>query len=162
MPTPTYDLIASNVLTSATATVTFSSISGGYRDLVLVCQPIHATLAESSLRLRFNSSSTGYSFVIAVGTGNTEISESGTGTEINLSPYAQITTSQDSSQIVQIMDYSTNKHKIALVRADRAAGSTEMQAHRWASTSAITSLELFAGSGNLNTGSSFHLYGIVS
>jgi len=161
MPTPTYDLIASNVLTSSASSVTFSSISASYRDLVLVCQPIHAT-ATSNLRLRFNSSSTGYNFVIAIGDGSSAVSESGTGTEINLSPYAQITTSQDSLQIVQVMDYAADKHKTALVRANRAAGATEMQAHRWADTSAITSLELFAGSGNLNTGSSFYLYGIVS
>jgi hypothetical protein len=70
-------------------------------------------------------------------------------------------TTADNVITVSVFDFAqTNKHKSVLVRADRSAQATEMQAHRWGSTSAITSIDLFAGSGNLAAGSTFSLYGL--
>ena len=72
----TYTPITSNTLTSATASVTFSSISGTYTDLVLVVSAQSAS-TNVDLAMRFNSDSgTNYSNTRLYGTG----SAAGSGT----------------------------------------------------------------------------------
>ena len=51
--TATYDLVASNVLTSTAASVSFSSIGASYRDLIIVIDAAVGTSA--SLNCRVNS-----------------------------------------------------------------------------------------------------------
>ena len=55
MPTSTYDLIASNVLTSSASNIEFTSIPSTYRDLVIV---MTVTADSASFgRMRFNNNS---------------------------------------------------------------------------------------------------------
>jgi hypothetical protein len=54
----TYTPIVTNTLSSATSSVTFSSISGSYTDLVLVIAYKAATTNYPTLRLSFNGSAT--------------------------------------------------------------------------------------------------------
>ena len=69
--TATYEKIASQTLSSTVATVTFSSISGAYTELVLVMNPISNTTSGSYPYLRFNSDSgTNYSRTMIQGTGS--------------------------------------------------------------------------------------------
>lgn len=151
--TPTYDLIASAVLTSTTATVTFSSISG-YRDLVLVCNPRGA-----SAFLQFNSDT---------GNNYSEVNMFGNGTSANGGQSATIdrvyVSEADGMGIANIMDYSTtDKHKTVIARQDIASSFTQLSSHRWANTSAITSILIYNRfSNNFTAGSTFYLYGIVS
>jgi len=65
------------------------------------------------------------------------------------------------------MDYSaTDKHKTVLVKrgvSDATGYSVGMEAGRWASTSAITSINIFDQSGDtFDAGSSFALYGVAA
>ena len=163
MPTPTYDLIASNVLGSATASVTFSSIPATYRDLVLVAT---ATSSSNDVPfIRFNSDSSSiYSGLTMNGDGGTAYSS----TQSSPFSYAgfwnsQITTDATLAKI-QIMDYSaTDKHKTFISRLDQAIfGRTAAYAHRFGTTTAISSLTFSMLSGTFSAGSSFYLYGIVS
>ena len=62
MPTPTYDLLASSVLGSNTATVSFSSIPSTYQDLVLVVNASATALAFG--RVRVNDDFSTYRYVI--------------------------------------------------------------------------------------------------
>jgi hypothetical protein len=65
--------------------------------------------------------------------------------------------------IHQIMDYSaTDKHKTVLTTRILAASYVDRFAQRWANTSAITSMEVFASSNAFAIGSTFSLYGIAS
>jgi hypothetical protein len=78
MPTPTYDLIASNVLGTATSSVSFTSISGSYRDLIIVVNGL-GNGGEINADLRFNSDSgNNYSFVRMRGSGTAASSSTGT------------------------------------------------------------------------------------
>lgn len=160
MPTPTYDLIASNVLSSSASSVTFSSISGSYRDLVLV---VNATAPGNNLNLRFNSDTgTNYSYVWANGNGSTTVSNSAASQNQMILTSATYLTSVRNTNISQIMDYSaTDKHKTVLTRGNGEYG-TEMRAGRWASTSAITSVTAICDGGSFDANSSFYLYGLVS
>ena len=162
--TATYDLLYSNVLTTNTTSVTISSISSSYRDLVLVIDGI-AGNADFFPRVRFNSDTgSNYSWTNAQGNGSTTASFSGTDTGQQLGNAVFFSTTTRTMIISQIMDSSaTDKHKTLLTRSNRANQATEMLAGRWANTSAINSIQLYSANGNsLGPDTSIYLYGIVS
>ena len=85
MPTATYDLISNTTLSSAQASVTISSISGSYRDLVLVVEGV-ASSGDFYPRLRFNSDTgNNYNFVNAGGDGVSTSSNFGRKTKLQFS-----------------------------------------------------------------------------
>jgi hypothetical protein len=163
MATPTYTLIDSEVLASAAASVTFSSIPADYRDLVLVADGGNSTASNRALRIRFNSDTgTNYNWVQMNGNGTTAGSSASTSQTyiwfglLGIAPAKALST-------IHVMDYSaTDKHKSALSRGSNAADSVYAFASRWASTDAVTSIEVFSSSGDLSSGSTFYLYGIES
>ena len=160
MATPTYDLIASNVLSSSASSVTFSSIPATYRDLVLVAEiKSPGTLDGGTAALvAFNSNTTGYSWVRMYGDGSSAGSDTGTDRLISYNGYDN----KSSLTIVQIMDYSaTDKHKTWLARYNSVNTYAQAQAGRWANTAAIDSVA-FSIATNFPSGSTFYLYGIVS
>ena len=164
MPTPTYDLIASNVLSSSASSVTFSSIPATYRDLVLVCTMISST-GNAFIDLRLNSDSgNNYPRVWMSGDGSsaTSLTQS-LGSDIRLNSGAWGSSTEAVLVVANIMDYSaTDKHKTIISRANRAAVGVNAQAARWANTAAVTTITLNAGTNNFGSTSSFHLYGIAS
>ena len=160
MPTSTYDLIASNVLGSSAASVTFSSIPATYRDLVLVIEAKNST-SSPFFALFPNGDETATSALVAMsGNGSTTGSSSSGSTDLYLNGRIGASTTENILIISNLLDYSTtNKHKTILTRASIAANGVEANAARWPNTAAINSLKIgfqFAA------GSSFYLYGIVS
>ena len=132
---------------------------------MLVCNS-KAVSSGGNLLFRINSVSTAsYLFVRATGTGSAATSGAPAA---QTEGYAQVTLANDTTnfdnEILHFMDYSaTDKHKTVLGRADVASGSfpgTEMIATRFASTSAITTIQVYFGTGNIAAGSTFSLYGI--
>ena len=160
MATPTYTLIDSTTLTSSASSVTFSSITQDYRDLILVIDAKHATTNENNT-LQFNGDSgSNYSNVYMYGTGSSTGSSAQTLAYIRIDFATEMTTTNPNLDIVQIMDYSaTDKHKSTLSRANNSSNATEATAGRWANTSAITSIVIAPRSGSYASGT-FHLYGI--
>lgn len=160
MATPTYDLLDSTTLTSSASSVTFSGISGDYRDLVLVVE-WKGSGGNANALTRFNSDTgSNYSYVDMEGDGSATASGSGTLTYF---PMAQATTTAARSFIMQIMDYSaTDKHKSILQRSNRADTSTVALAGRWASTSAISTVQVYTAFNNYASGSTFYLYGVAA
>lgn len=153
--------LANITLGSATASVTFSSIVGTYRDLMLVAQVGHTV--ASSLRLRANSDSgANYSYVSMIGTGTSTASGGGGGiTYYPLTEYGIQATTPIVTSITHLMDYSaTDKHKSLITRHSESGYQVSALACRWASTSAITSLVIFPGSSTFVAGSTFALYGV--
>lgn len=156
MPTPTYTAIATITLASTDSEIVFSSIPATYRDLVLVVKPIVSTTAFG--QIRFNGVSTSsYSWVYAYGDSGGAGSVASSNTFIDAN--AMNTNFQG---IYQIMDYSaTDKHKTVLHRTgDLTANYVVMQASRFASTAAITSINFFVTSNTFNARTTLSLYGI--
>jgi hypothetical protein len=165
MPTPTYTPLANITLGSAAASVTFSSINQSYRDLVLVSN-LQAS-AANTLYLRFNASTTTYSWVGAIASsgGATSITNaSANGALVGASTIGLPTSAIQATSVAQIMDYTaTDKHKTVLARYGNSSSEVDMFASRWGNTAAITSVQVIVlPSGNLSTGSTFSLYGIVA
>lgn len=160
MPTPTYTPLANLTLSSSAASVTFSSISQAYRDLVLVASVKNST-ASSSFRIRVNNSGTTTSSVRMRGSSSGASSESFGG----IGAVTQITSSTGFSAIIcNIMDYSaTDKHKTILTRANIVDGDqVEATYTRWPDTAAVTSLVLNVEDYNLAAGTTLALYGIAA
>jgi hypothetical protein len=157
MPTPTYDLISSTTLASATSTITFSSIPSTYRDLILVANASAPT--DDIALITFNGDGgSNYSTVVMYGAGPG--SESLTGTSIRT---FRIGSSNSGSGIIQIMDYSaTDKHKTLLYRIGEPSRMVSAGAGRWANTAAITSFSWSPIAGNWASGSTFSIYGVIS
>ena len=154
MATPTYELIETTTLTSSASSVTFSSITQDYRDLVLVADNSQNT--NIVIEAQFNNDTgTNYYGVEMLGTGSSASSGTRTGGEFDFRILGGF-------HIVQIMDYSaTDKDKTSLQRynSDSTVGA---QALRWDNTAAITEIDLNAAGGSFAVGTTFSLYGIAS
>lgn len=148
--------LANITLSSTASSVTFSSISGSYRDLMLV---INGGAGGGGPYLQFNSDTgTNYNYVFLRGNGSTATSvQNGNDT------YAQLNwlgISANGVLITHLLDYSTtNKHKLWLARTGTATTSTELASGRWASTSAISTIVAYPGV-TWSAGTTFALYGV--
>jgi hypothetical protein len=157
MPTPTYDLIATTTLAAATSSVVFGPIPQNYRDLILVYSGSGsaATAVNATINSDAGNGSTVYMF------GNS--SGKSSAVDNTIKTIGTIDTGL-SNNIVQFIDYSvTDKHKTILTRSNRGTGSfVGAYAVRWASTTAITSIDVVPGSGTLSSGMTLSLYGVIA
>lgn len=158
--TAKYTVLDSQVLATSAASVTFSSIPGGYKDLVLIVETKGLALIDIRLRLNGDTGAN-YSYVFAYGSGSSAASGSFSGdTKMSLDFISYATATNAHLSETQIMDYSaTNKHKSVLSRGNSGAG-TDMAAQRWASTAAVTSVNVFPSSSSFAAGSTFRLLGV--
>jgi len=161
MATNTYVALDTQTLTSTAASVTFSTISGSYTDLVLVINA--ASSSAASCRLRFNGdTATNYSDTRLYGNGTSATSDRLTSRDhINCGDFS--TTTIASNQIISIQNYSNaTTYKTVLTRSNIPASYVFANVSMWRSTSAITSIVVFPSAGNLVAGSTFTLYGIAN
>lgn len=154
----TYDCIATTTLTSNQSSVTFSSISGSYTDLVYV---IYNKTGGINTAVRFNSDSgTNYSLTQLYGNGSAAASLRSTNVTYGIAGVI----GNDSTVVGHIMNYSNTTTNKTLIGRGGAAGDTYLDAFvtLWRSTSAITSVTFYQGSdaGTWGSGSTFTLYGI--
>jgi len=159
----TYEPIATTTLSTAAASVTFSSISGSYTDLLLVSVPLSGS--SDNLTMQFNSDTgTNYSTTILTGNGSSASSTRQTSTATPYMSYYGLTNATPSPNFYHIMNYSnTTTYKTTLSRVGNASSSGGVDAivMLWRSTSAITSILIKQYQGNnLSSGSTFTLYGI--
>jgi hypothetical protein len=164
----TYVALATNTLSSDTATVTFSSISGSYTDLVLVITP--ASSAQKDVDIRLNGDTgTNYSSTVLGGNGTTVTSARETTVSTARITYygATNTTLGNSVFIVNLMNYSnTTTYKTILSRTNNASTGVDASVGLWRNTAAITSITLgpniTQGTATWSAGSTFTLYGILA
>lgn len=168
MPSATYTALATTTLASSASSVTFSSISGSFRDLVLVANfksVVTGPYSNAYPTIKINSDGgSNYSSVRMQGDGSSTGSSTQSGTEAELTSSVYASTTNPMVMVVSFQDYSaTDKHKSFLSRCDASGSGTSAGAHRWASTSAVTSFSVQnQGSVNFAAGSTFSLFGIAS
>lgn len=158
----TYTPIATTTLGSAAPSVTFSSISGSYTDLILVATPIYSTSAATKLYIN-NDSTSVYSGTWLYGTGSAAGSYRVSNTAPIIINYFNNGSSDTPNQIINFQNYSNaTTFKTFIGRNNNSAQGTDAVVGLWRSTSAITQLELQTTTGNYNAGSTFTLYGVKS
>jgi hypothetical protein len=171
MANPTMTLIASNTVGSGgVASVTFSSISSTYTDLMLkVSARSNASgTYVDDLILQFNSSTTNYSYTQLYGTG----SAVGAGNSNGLAgAYAgtfdstNATANTFGNSEMYIPNYAGSNYKSisadAVAENNATANFQNLVASLWSNTAAITSITLASlNGGNFIQYSTFYLYGI--
>ena len=166
----TYEPIATTTLGSAQSSVTFSSISGSFTDLVLVSN-LYGSGGAANIFVRFNSDTgSNYSNHLLYGDGASAYASAeanATYAAIFYSSAANTTASVFSGSVFDILDYAnTNKYKTlrGLNGMDyNGTGRIQLWSGNWRTTNAITSLKLTSNnSANFAQYSSFALYGIKS
>lgn len=149
-----YVPLANVTLSSNVTSVTFSSISQSYRDLILVAQVQPTAGAYALVRL---NGATSYGYVDIEGSGSAAQSYYGNAYDSILDqPYLQ--TASPNLLMFHIMDYSaTDKHKTILGRHS-SSEMTVASCTRYPATTAVTSVS-FSGA-TFSTGNTFALYGV--
>ena len=157
----TYEPIATNTLGSAAASVTFSSISGSYTDLVIVYDG--RGTSGTSLYLQFNGdSSSNYSHTRILADGSSAISQRGSNNTIG--SFISIVSTTQNNVIAQVQNYSNSTtYKTTLARSNNTTGYTGAYVSLWRSTAAINSITITTGTADTYVaGSTFTLYGIAA
>jgi len=169
MATPTYDLLDSVTLASSASSVTFSSldtIAAGYRDIILVTDVVAATGSGTiSPSVRFNSDS-GANYAYVFMRSNVSSAGAPDTNQMFLASGAQADETNRGLYTLEVFDFNkTDKHKSAFAKGLVPADEFYYFAHRWANTSAITSMEIFARvtdpTDQFAATSTFYLYGIA-
>lgn len=161
----TYVALATQTLSTAASSVTFSSISSSYTDLVLITSAKNNTGAQYRLQLRFNGdTATNYSVTKLTGNGSTAVSSRASNATYAAILIGTIGSTNFDNVITSIMNYSnTTTNKTVLSRGNETAAEVNAEVGLWRSTTAITSLTLdLEGGINFVAGSTFSLYGIAN
>ena len=155
----TYTPLATTTISGSPTSVTFSSISGSYTDLVIVMG--FSLSANDEIDITFNSDTgANYSRTYMEGNGTTTSSARGT----NLNAIAILGRGNLMTNIINIMNYAnTTTYKTVLARFSSPSNIIGTEVGLWRDTSAITTIRL-----NLRTsqtyvaGSVITLYGIAA
>lgn len=161
---PTFTKIESQTLSSATATVSFTSFSG-YTDLFLSTTTKWTGSGDNTFSLRFNSdtSTSNYCVNRFFGEGGTVYMTSNSSTFSGIGA-GRIKSSEWSTNNFDILSYSgTTFYKTIMNQSNSPGTLGGMFSGTWNSTSAITTIALgcFEGGSNFASGSIFSLYGIL-
>jgi hypothetical protein len=156
----TYEPIATKNGTGSAASVSFTSISQAYTDLVLVVSGTLTTGGDAGLELRLNGTGAGssaYSGTLLNGTGGSATSSRQTA--VAAANSGLISSSYVGTSIMQIMNYSnTTTYKTILGRGN-IDSYVRGTVYMWSSTAAIDEIEVRAAN-NFSTTTTFTLYGI--
>jgi hypothetical protein len=158
----TYEPLATTTLGSAAASITFSTISGAYTDLVLVFFTPSNSINDD-MYLQYNSDTgSNYSNTTLRGNGTTASSTRGSNTTgARFSDSSSPTTTTSNTAIIHIMNYAnTTTYKTNISRSNNASTGIDAMVTLWRNTAAITSVKVYPASGNMATGTIATLYGI--
>jgi hypothetical protein len=161
----TYEKIATNTLGSAASSVTFSSISSAYTDLVLIVSA-NGSVNPNYASIQFNAdTSNKYSQTYLAGNGTSAVStRTSSARDIISLGYTRVATAANtfSTYIANIQNYAnTTTYKTTLIRAEEnSVNYVTSTVGLYQSTSAITSIKVLVDTGNFSVGSTFTLYGI--
>jgi hypothetical protein len=161
----TYEPIATNTLGSAANSVTFSSISQAYTDLILVCTGKNSTGYDGiDIRVGNGSLDTGSNYSITAVNGNGSADQTfQANNQTSLTNMGITSSTKEQISIYNFMDYSnTTTYKTVLGRSNVIDFRIAAIVGLWRSTSAINTISLRSdnASYNFTTGSTFTLWGI--
>ena len=162
MAVSAYEVISTQTLGSAAASVTFSSIPQTYTDLVLIVNH-SVTTGNPSIHGRFNSDTgSNYSRTRLYGNGSaTSSSRATTQTFLGLSTAVGSSTTVEGIMICNILNYANaTTYKTCITRNNAASLGVEASVTLWRNTAAVSTFEVFPDTSTFTAGSTFTLYGI--
>ena len=159
----TYEPIATTTLGSAASSITFSSISSAYTDLRVIFTGV--TSSNTIMYTQVNGD-TGANYSRTYLGGNGSVATSGRDTNATRWQFHDSTTTSTSLPMMgelNIFSYSGSTYKTALTAFsgdENGSGDVYRNAVLWRNTAAITSITIYPGAGNLNTGFTATIWGI--
>lgn len=159
----TYEPIASTTLAADAANVEFTSLSGTFTDLIVVCFTI--ATAANDIRLTVNGSGgSNYSFTHLRGNG-TAASSARASNQPNASVGAPINGQSSSTYTVTRLHFqsysNTNVFKTVLIESALPSAEVLRAVALWRLTDAITSIKIACDStAQFKIGSTFAVYGV--
>lgn len=167
-PANSYESISTVNVSSGTSSISLTSIPSTYTHLQL--RGIALTSTNQNIGLRFNSDTGGnYNTHSLVGNGSSVVAGATGTSDTNIYPisaYWGTGATYPAAFVIDILDYAnTNKYKVirSLAGRNTNGGNEEVSllSGLWRNTGAITSITLVGTGGtNIDTNSSFELYGI--
>ena len=159
MAVSAYEVISTQTLGSAAATVTFSSIPQTYTDLVLVVST--QVSVNSDILVRFNSdTASNYSYTTLRGDG-TSASSARNSNATSLGILSGDPSLNFSTYITNIFNYTNATTYKTTVTRTNTGDRTGAIVGLWRATpAAVTTVEVRTASGTFATGSTFTLYGV--
>lgn len=157
----TYTPLSTQTLGSSASSITFSSISSAYTDIVLVLASSTVSGAVTNHYLRVNGDTgSNYSYTRLYGDGTSAGSDRGTNSSLILLGEVGTTITNN---IIHFQNYSnTTTYKTILNRGNATIGTVNGVVGLWRSTSAINSITVFPISGSFATGTTATIYGIAA
>ena len=170
-PLGSYDLLATTILSSSQASVSFQNLNNfaaDYQHLQLraVVRTNRGTFANDELAMRFNADSAGnYSWHRLEGTGSSvgsSPSANATFVQAGITSASGAVANNFSAIVTDILDpFETTKFKTTRSLAGFTGGAIQLMSGNWRNTGAITTIALTPLLGtNFIAGSRFSLYGI--
>lgn len=161
----TYEPIATTTLSSAASSITFSSISSAYTDLILILVPKANTGDYVRCRVGNGSLDTGSNYSTTYLGGNGSAIFSGRYSNItnfNIQVESTVPTAEfTSNNIIHFQNYSnTVTNKTILFRSNKAETALEQGVGLWRSTAAINIISVIFNDHNFAIGTTASLYGI--
>ena len=158
----TYEPIA-NYTASAVTTYTFSSIPSTYTDLIIIAVAKNSNTGSTAnnWRIRFNGDTgSSYSDTFLYGLSGSALSARDTNQSELYWGAVNNTELQQSANIAHIIHYSnTSTYKTVLSRGSSSEIIVSAGVGLWRNTSAINSIQIYAGGSTTFTGT-LSLYGI--
>ena len=158
----TYEAISTQTLGTSAATVTFTSISQDYTDLLFVGS-LQTLSSGAYLRGTYNGDAgNNYSQTTLYGNGTSASSSRNTNSPVNY--FAQIGNTSSTSFTIYSINFTnysnTTTHKTILTRCGHADFEMEAVVGLWRSTAAINAITFSLNFSSFAVGSTFSLYGI--
>jgi len=158
----TYEPIATTTLGSAASSISFTSISGSYTDLILALN--HSSSSTSGLVvLDFNSDTTNnnYSGTVMIADSGGYSSSRYNGADNVNQHFISWARTEWATTLVHINNYSNSTtYKTFLTRNSNKDGQVGAGVFLWRNTNAITSVTVKGSAVNLAAGTMATLYGI--
>lgn len=159
----TYENIATTTTSGSANTVSFTSISGSFTDIVIIANYAQAANGGVAVRVNNDSTSTLYSMTRLSGNGSAAASSQRTGQNQWFMPEAlTVPTAINANSIFHFMNYAnTTTNKTILQRDNAAASGTVAVVGLWRNTNAINRIDFIClSSDTFVNNSTFTLYGI--
>ena len=162
-PAGAYDALATVTLSASASSIIFAGIPSGYKHIQLRTMCFGSNNQEN-LYIRFNNDTgSNYARHYLLGDGSS-VSASNTVPDTGGVFSNTSTASAPYISICDILDFaSSNKNKTLRALSGRdtnGSGDIALRSSLWNNTSAITSLNIYAGVGTLSSGTTVALYGV--
>ncbi len=162
-------IASATVGSGGAATIDFNSIPTTYTDLQVMVSLRKTTTGSSDLRVYFNGTTSGYYYRHLKGTGSTVLAGGATNSSYyyveDTMPGTDYTANTFNNGIIYIYNYNSSTIRKAVLgdvvsENNATAAFASISGSYWDNTSAITSITIASGTGNLAQYSTATLYGI--